>query len=76
MRRETCFLFNNELTLRKNGVNIMELKQIGPRLRKEVYDFLCKDCENLRMSQSQLIEMLIIKYGRDKGHEFSINIGD
>jgi hypothetical protein len=54
----------------------MELKQIGPRLRKEVYEFLCKDCENLRMSQSQLIEMLIIKYGRDKGHEFSINIGD
>ena len=54
----------------------LELKQIGPRLRKEVYDFLCKDCEKLRMSQSQLSEMLIIKYGRDKGHEFSINIGD
>ena len=54
----------------------MELKQIGPRIRKEVYDAFCKDCELTRDSQSVRIEKLIIKDLRDKGYEFSNNIGD
>ena len=54
----------------------MELKQIGPRIRKEVYDAFCKDCELTRDSQSVRIEKLIIRDLRDKGYEFNNNIGD
>ena len=37
----------------------MELKQIGPRIRKEVYDKFAEDCEKTRYSQSVIIEKLI-----------------
>ena len=43
----------------------MELKQIGPRIRKEVYDKFAEDCEKTRYSQSVIIEKLIINYLKD-----------
>jgi hypothetical protein len=54
----------------------MELKQIGPRIRKEVYEKFAKDCENTRYSQSVIIEKLIINYLKDKGYEFASDIRD
>ena len=73
---KSCFYFNTKLTVRKNGVNNMELKQIGPRIRKEVYDKFAKDCENTRYSQSVIIEKLIINYLKDRGYEFNSDIRD
>ncbi len=54
----------------------MELKQIGPRIRKEVYDKFAEDCEKTRYSQSVIIEKLIINYLKDKGYEFNSDIRD
>lgn len=47
-----------------------ELKQIGPRIREDVYDALHDYSDNTRISMSALVEMALKDLLKKAGYEF------
>jgi len=47
-----------------------ELKQIGPRIREDVYDALHDYSHNTRISMSALVEMALKDLLKQAGYEF------
>lgn len=51
-------------------VLMTDLKQIGPRVREDVYDALHEYSAKTRMSMSLIVEMAIKDLLKDCGYEF------
>lgn len=47
----------------------ISLKQIGPRIRSDVYDALMAESKRTRQRQDVLVEQAIIKMLKEHGHE-------
>jgi len=46
-----------------------ELKQIGPRIRVDIYNALIKECARTRQSQAIIVEQALIRLLKDAGHD-------
>ena len=57
--------------LKKATENQMEheLKQIGPRIRVDIYNALIKECARTRQSQAIIVEQALIRLLKDAGHD-------
>ena len=57
--------------LKKSTENQMEheLKQIGPRIRVDIYNALIKECARTRQSQAIIVEQALIRLLKDAGHD-------
>ena len=51
-------------------ITMQDLKQIGPRIREDVYEALQKYSETSRMSMSLLVEMALKDLLSDAGYSF------
>lgn len=51
-------------------IYMKELKQIGPRIREDVYDALHDYSHNTRISMSALVEMALKDLLKQAGYEF------
>lgn len=46
-----------------------ELKQIGPRIRQDIYEALIKECARTRQSQAIIVEQALIRLLKEAGHD-------
>ena len=46
-----------------------ELKQIGPRIRVDIYEALLKECARTRQSQAIIVEQALIRLLKEAGHD-------
>lgn len=46
-----------------------ELKQIGPRIRDDVYQALVRYCTKTRQSQSVIVEQALVNVLREAGYD-------
>ena len=46
-----------------------ELKQIGQRIRQDIYEALVKECARTRQSQAILVEQALIRLLKEAGHD-------
>jgi hypothetical protein len=51
-------------------ITMQDLKQIGPRIREDVYEALQKYSETSRMSMSLLVELALKDLLTDAGYSF------
>jgi len=51
-------------------IYMKELKQIGPRIREDVYDALHDHSDNTRISMSALVEMALKDLLKQAGYDF------
>ena len=59
---------NNALNME---TDMAELKQIGPRIREDVYDALHEYSADSRMSMSLIVELALKEYLKSSGYEFA-----
>lgn len=50
-----------------------ELKQIGPRIRDDVYQALVQYCTKTRQSQSVIVEQALVNMLREAGYDVQDN---